>query len=65
MSTLEIRKEILEIIRNEDDTSLKNLYEIIKDYKHQRQLDKMISEGEADIKTGSTYSLDEARKMIH
>jgi hypothetical protein len=30
MSTIEIRNEILEIIQNEDESSLKNLYQIIK-----------------------------------
>ena len=65
MSTLEIREEILEIVQNEDESSLKNLYQIIKQYKHQKQLDKMIAEGEEDIKAGRTYPLEEARKMIN
>ncbi len=64
MSTLEIRKEIVDFINNEDETSLKKLYKLIADYKQQRHLDKMIAEGEEDIKTGKTYSLKDARKMI-
>ena len=42
----------------------KNLYQIIKNYEHQKQLDKMIEEGEEDIKAGRTYTIEEARKMI-
>jgi predicted house-cleaning noncanonical NTP pyrophosphatase (MazG superfamily) len=64
MSTLEIRNEILEIVKNEDESSLQNLYQIIKNYEYQKQLDKMIEEGEEDIKAGRTYTIEEARKMI-
>ena len=64
MSTLEIRNEILEIVKNEEESSLQNLYQIIKNYKNQKQLDKMIEEGEEDIKAGRTYTIEEARKMI-
>lgn len=64
MSTLEIRKEILEIVQNEDESSLKNLYQIIKKYKHQKQLDKMIEEGEEDIKNGDVYTTDEVEVML-
>ena len=64
MSTIEIRREMLELIKNEDDSSLKSLYNLIKAYKHQRSLDKMIIEGEEDIKAGRLYSQSEVQKMI-
>ncbi|WP_299672243.1 hypothetical protein [uncultured Polaribacter sp.] len=64
MSTLEIRNEMLEIIQNEDENSLKNLYQIIKQYKHQKQLDKMIAEGEEDIKNGDVYNSSEVKAML-
>jgi hypothetical protein len=64
MSILEIRQEMIELIKNEDDNSLKGLYHLIKSYKNQRQLDKMIEEGEDDIDAGRTYGLKEARKLI-
>lgn len=64
MSTIEIRREMLELIKNEDDSSLKGLYQLIKAYKHQRSLDKMIAEGEEDIKAGKLYSQSEVQKMI-
>lgn len=64
MSTLELREEMLELIKNEDDSSLKSLYKLIKSYKQQRQLDKMITEGEDDIKNGRLHSQSEVQKMI-
>lgn len=64
MSTLEIRQEMLELIKNEDDSSLKSLYQLIKAYKHQRSLDKMIAEGEEDVKAGRLYSQSEVQRMI-
>ena len=33
-------------------------------YKHQHHLDKMIAEGEEDIKTGRVHSLDEVKDFI-
>ena len=64
MSTLEIRQEMLELIKNEDDSSLRSLYQLIKAYKYQRGLDKKIAEGEEDIETGKLYSQSEMQKMI-
>ena len=64
MSTIEIRNEMLELIKNEDDSSLKRLYELFKAYKEQRRLDKMIAEGEEDIKAGRLHSQSEVQKMI-
>ena len=64
MSTLELRQEILDMIKNEDDSSLKSLYQLIKSYKQQRQLDKMIAEGEDDIKAGKLHSQSDVQKMI-
>ena len=64
MSTIEIRNEMLELIKNEDDSSLKRLYELFKAYKEQCRLDKMIAEGEEDIKAGRLHSQSEVQKMI-
>ncbi|MEN8912958.1 MAG: hypothetical protein ABF257_03820 [Polaribacter sp.] len=64
MSTIEIRQEMLELIKNEDDSSLERLYELFKAYKEQRRLDKMIAEGEDDIKEGKLHSQSEVQKMI-
>jgi hypothetical protein len=64
MSTLEIRKEILDFVKNEDDHSLKNLYQLIKAYKEQRQLDLMLEEGEQDIEANRIHSMDEIKEFI-
>ena len=64
MSTLELRQEMLELIKNEDDSSLRSLYQLIKAFKYQRSLDKMIAEGEEDIETGNLYSQSEMQKLI-
>ncbi|WP_170064395.1 hypothetical protein [Polaribacter glomeratus] len=41
-----------------------NLYQLIKSYKHQKQLDKMIEEGEEDIKAGKTFTTEETFKVL-
>ena len=64
MNTIEIRQEMLELIKNEDDNSLKQLYELFIASKEQRRLDKMIAEGEEDIKAGNLHSQSEAQKMV-
>ena len=64
MSTIEIRQEMLELIKNEDDSSLKRLYELFIASKEQRRLDMMIAEGEEDIKEGKLHSQLEVQKMI-
>ena len=64
MSTIEIRHKMLELIKNEDESTSKSLYKLIMDYKHQRHLDKMIAKGEEDIKTGRVHSLDEVKDFI-
>ncbi|PCI04736.1 MAG: hypothetical protein COB81_02845 [Flavobacteriaceae bacterium] len=64
MSAIELRQEMLELIKNEDDSSLKNLYQLILAYKQQRTLDKMIAEGEEDIEAGRVHSMDEVKEYI-
>ena len=64
MSAIELRQEMLELIKNEDDSSLKNLYQLKLAYKQQRTLDKMIAEGEEDIEAGRVHSMDEVKEYI-
>lgn len=59
-----MRQEMLELIKNEDDISLKSLYNLFKEYKYQRHLDKMIAEGEQDIEAGRIYNLEEVKDFI-
>jgi len=64
MSTLEIKNELHKFIDNGDEKFVKIFYKMAKVYLEQTQKDKMISEGEEDIKEGRTYDLKDSRKMI-
>lgn len=64
MSVVDIRQELRDFINQEDDTSLQKFYKIAKAYMEQKRKDRMIAEGEEDIKAGRTHSLKEARKII-
>ena len=64
MSTIEIKRELYEIIDSGDEKFLKDLYEIAKAYQEQFLRDLMIQQGEDDIEAGRTYSMEEAKKML-
>ncbi|CAM4096581.1 hypothetical protein [Gillisia limnaea] len=64
MSTIEIKQKLHEFVDTGDDKFVKMFYEMAKVYMEQLQKDKMILEGEEDIKAGRTYSLKEAKKML-
>jgi len=64
MSTLELKQELHNFIDNGDKHFVKYVYDKIKAYQEQLNMDKMIEEGEEDIKAGRTYSIEEAKKMI-
>jgi len=64
MSTIELKKELHNYIDNADDKFVKMFYEMAKAYMLQKNKDKMIEEGEKDIKNGQTYSLEEAKEIM-
>lgn len=64
MSTLEIKQELHKFIDTGDDRLVKILYERAKAYLEQLRQDKMIAEGEADIKAGRLHSLEEVKNFI-
>ncbi len=64
MSTIEIKEELYKYIEIGDKQFIDKLYQTAKSYMEQKRLDRMIAEGEADIKAGRTYSLKEAKKII-
>lgn len=64
MSTIELKKELHNYIDNADDQFVKMFYEMAKAYMLQKNKDKMIAEGEKDIKNGQTYSLEEAKELM-
>lgn len=64
MSTLEIRQTLHHYIEIGNDEFLARLYEMIKAQLQQMEMDRMIEEGEEDIRAGRTYTLEEAKKII-
>ena len=64
MSVIEIRKELHKFIEIGDSQFLDTLYKTAKSYMEQKHLDRMVAEGEEDIKAGSLHSQDDVRKMI-
>lgn len=64
MSTVEIKQELRRYIEIGDSKFLDVLYKTAKSYIEQKQMDRMIAEGEEDIKAGRVHSQDEVQKMI-
>jgi adenosyl cobinamide kinase/adenosyl cobinamide phosphate guanylyltransferase len=64
MSTLEIKKELHQIIDNSDTILVEEFYSLITAYLMKSENSRMISESEEDIKKGHIHSQDEVKKMI-
>ncbi len=64
MGTLELREELRKYIETADGNFLKALHKTAKSYIEQKHYDKMIAEGEEDIKAGRIHSQAEVKKMI-
>ncbi len=64
MSTLEIKQALHELIDTGDDKFVKMFYEMAKVYAVQHRKDKMIAEGEADIKAGRIHSQQNIKDFI-
>ncbi|KOS05209.1 hypothetical protein AM493_03525 [Flavobacterium akiainvivens] len=64
MSTLEIRKELHEMIDREDSSTLEGIYGLIKNYISHKEEWEMIEEAEEDIKAGRIFSTEEVKSMI-
>jgi len=64
MSAIEIKEELYRYIEIGDKQFIDKLYQTAKSYMEQKRLDRMIEEGEEDIKAGRTHSLEEARKIV-
>ena len=65
MSTLEIKKELYKYIEIGDKQFIDKLYQTAKSYMEQKRLDRMIAEGEEDIKAGRLHSQEDVQKMIN
>ena len=64
MGVIEIREELHKYIEIGDSQFLNTLYKTAKSYIEQKNLDRMIEEGESDIKAGRVHSQNEVQKMI-
>lgn len=64
MSTLEIKKELHQIIDNSDTNLAETFYNLITTYLSKFENGKMIAESEEDIKLGHIHSQEEVKKMI-
>jgi len=64
MGAIELREELRKYIEIGDGNFLKALHKTAKSYIEQKQLDRMIAEGEEDIKEKRVHSQDEVQKMI-
>jgi hypothetical protein len=64
MSTLEIKKELHQIIDNSDTNLAEEFYNLITAYLSKSENSKMIIESEEDIKSGNIHSQDDVKKII-
>ena len=64
MNTLDIKKELHDIIDKSDSTSIENFYKLIKNYFIQNENDQMIEESEEDIKSGNILSHSEVKEIV-
>jgi hypothetical protein len=65
MSVIEIKKELYKFIEIGDKQFIDKLYQTAKTYMEQKGLDRMIAEGEEDIKTGRLHNQEDVQKMIN
>jgi hypothetical protein len=65
MSGIEIKEELYKYIEIGDKQFINKLYQTAKSYMEQKRLDRMIAEGEADIKAGRLHSQEDVQKMIN
>ncbi len=64
MSTIEIKRELHEIIENSDATSIENFYDIIKNYFNSNNEKLMIQEAEEDIMNNDTLTHQEVKDLV-
>ncbi|HET8838472.1 MAG TPA: hypothetical protein VFM82_05690 [Flavobacteriaceae bacterium] len=64
MSTTEIKQELHKYIDIGNDDFIQRIYEIVKAQLHQMEMDRMIEEGEEDIREGRVHSMEELKEII-
>jgi len=65
MSALEIKEELYKHIEIGNKEFIDKLYQTAKSFMEQKRLDRMIAEGEEDIKAGRLHSQEDVQKMIN
>ena len=64
MNAIELKREVHSFKDQKDDKTVEMLYQMVQSYRIQKRKDKMIAEGEEDIKNGRLYSLKEAKEIM-
>lgn len=64
MEALELREKLRKYIEIGDGNFLEALHKTAKSYIEQKQYERIIAEGEEDIKAGRVHSQNEVQKMI-
>lgn len=64
MSTLELKKELHQIIDNSDKNLVEDFYSIITAYLAKSKNSRMMTESEEDIKSGRIHSQEDVQKII-
>ncbi len=64
MDTSLLKEELHQLIEKGDESFVKNFYKLAKLYLQKSEMDKMIMDGEADIKAGRIYSSEEMKNFI-
>lgn len=64
MEAIEIKEELYKYIEIGDKQFIDKLYQTAKSYMEQKRLDRMIEEGEDDIKALHLHSQEDVQKMI-
>lgn len=64
MGAIEIKEELYKYIEIGDKQFIDKLYQTAKSYMEQKRLDRMIEEGEDDIKALHLHSQKDVQKMI-
>ena len=64
MDTSLLKEELHPLIEKGDESFVQNFYKLAKLYLQKSEMDKMIMDGEADIKAGRIYSSEEMKDFI-
>ncbi|MBY8961591.1 hypothetical protein KJK34_02380 [Flavobacterium sp. D11R37] len=64
MTTLEIKKELHDLIDKGDASTIKGFYEMLKSYIVSAKNDKMIADAEKDIKSGDVLTHEQVKNIV-